>query len=141
MSEPAAKSVVKAFLQAVGNSVGGDGAGITPYLADDVRWHLPQSSSRFGPTDICGLAAVLTLITKQGARFYQPGSMRFDFHSMIAEGDYVHTRMTLEAMTSTGKPYCNEYQTLYRVAGGKLAEVWELYDTAYQFPLYEGAAI
>lgn len=68
-------------------------------------------------------------------KFYQPESLRFNYHSLIGDDDRVHSHFTLNAITVNGKDYENHYQTLYRLKDGLICEVWEYFDTAFLFDL------
>ena len=43
----------------------------------------------------------------------------------------VHAHM--QGRTASGKDYLNQYHFLYRLDGGRIAEVWEHVDTAYAY--------
>jgi hypothetical protein len=50
-------------------------------------------------------------------------------HRFIADGDYVAVEARGSNVTRAGVPYNNNYCFVFRVAGGKLAEVTEYMDT------------
>jgi hypothetical protein len=48
---------------------------------------------------------------------------------LIAEGDIVVMEARGEATSATGRPYNNRYCIVFRLAGGKLAEITDYVDT------------
>ena len=50
-------------------------------------------------------------------------------HRFIAEGDHVAVEARGANTTKAGRPYCNSYCFVFRVADGKLAEVTEYMDS------------
>jgi len=130
------KDTIKHFFTAVAAGVRGEIVDIAAFLTDDVTWHLPQSTAQMGKAFYDGKADVMTMFSGAVAQFYQPESMQFTYHSFIADGDFAHCHFSLSAITSTGKPYLNQYQSLFRLHDGKIAEVWEYFDTAYLFSVF-----
>lgn len=126
------------FQQAIGALFMGESPDVGQYLADDACWHLPPAAAqKTGCADYQGSEAILGMLTGDVSPFYKIETMRMEFHSTIAEGDYVHRHFTLIAETPQGRHYENRYQILYQLKAGKIQEVWESYDTAYQFALYD----
>lgn len=132
------KDIIKHFFNAVAGAARGEVTDIAGFLADDVKWHLPQSTAQMGRALYDGKADVMTMFSGAVAQFYQPESMQFTYHSFIADGDFAHCHFSLEALTAAGKPYLNHYQSLFRLRDGKIAEVWEYFDTAYLFSVFAG---
>ncbi len=130
------KDVVIRFFQAVGAASRGEAADLTAFFTDDVKWHLPQSTAQMGKALYEGKAEVIAMFSGDVARFYQPDSMKFTFHSVISDREYAHCHLSLSAITSTGKPYLNQYQSLFHLRDGKISEVWEYFDTAYLFSVF-----
>jgi hypothetical protein len=95
-------------------------------MADDVQWSTPGSSvwsRRF-----IGKQAVLSeLLGPVRAQLDKP--VYLTVQRIVADGDVVIVQARGQATTRTGKPYNNEYCFVYRIAGGKIAEVTEYIDT------------
>lgn len=70
--------------------------------------------------------------------YYKPGSMRFDYHAEVAEGDFVMMQFTLSAITANGEDYENDYAILFRLEDGLIAEVKEFFDTSLLFSILGG---
>ncbi|HEY0987214.1 MAG TPA: nuclear transport factor 2 family protein [Kofleriaceae bacterium] len=95
-------------------------------LADDVRWITPGSS--VWSRTFAGKRAVLDeLLGMVRAQLVE--RVRLTVHRILADGDHVVLQATGRATTKTGKPYNNDYCFLFRIAGGKIAEVTEYHDT------------
>lgn len=137
---PDNKDVVIHFQTIVGKNL--RGADINPgdTLTDDVQWHLPLSLDSFiDGADRIGKTAVLDLLNTAVKRCYKPESLRFDFHSMISDQDFVHQHFTLSAETTNGKAYQSGYQALFRLRDGKICEVWEYFDSGLLLSLHNQA--
>ncbi len=137
MAENNNKAVLQAFQNTLEQRLAGSDADIAKYFHDDIVWHFPQSTaSADSPSEHRGKAAVMAMFGGAVEQFYQSSSMRFDYHAWTAEEDRVHLHFTLRAITSTGRDYCNQYQTLFRFCDGLIAEVWEYFDTSYLFAVF-----
>ena len=128
---PENKEIVIQFQMDVAKKLRGEQMNLHNYLADDAQWHLPGSLDTLcDGSDKIGRDAVIDMIENLVSRFYKTETMAFKFHSMIQDGDFVHMHFTLKAETINGKAYCSGYQTLFKVVNGKIAEVWEYFDSA-----------
>lgn len=131
------KTILEQFWKGLQSKLQGNDVDLSPYLAKDIVWHLPQSTFPAGePQQHQGKQAVLAMFEGEVENYYQPASMQFDIHSIIAEDDRVHFHFSLRAKTAQGNDYFNHYQALYRLKDGQIAEVWEYFDTAYLFRLF-----
>ena len=126
------KQQVLAFQMAVGKQLQGEPqAEIAEYLTDDAVWHLPASMDALADGHIKqGKAEVLRLFDDIVKRFYAPETMSFEFHGLFASADKVHFHFTLTATTHNGALYTSGYQMLFRCEDGRIAEVWEYFDSA-----------
>jgi ketosteroid isomerase-like protein len=132
------KQRIDDYMQALLRRFRGQEADLGRFLADDVRWHLPRSAAGFASAiDHVGRQAVLDMLAGDVEKFYLPETIRFETHSLIAEGDRVHLHFSMRATTSSGREYDNRYQTLFRLADGRIVEAWESLDTAYLFGLFQ----
>ena len=57
------------------------------------------------------------------------GPVRFTVDRLVAEGDIVVMEARGEATSAAGRPYSNRYCIVFRLAGGKLAEITDYVDT------------
>lgn len=110
----------------------GEEVDLSPYLAETVEWHLPQSvQQHFGvPSRLDGREAVLAMIAGIG-RTYRPDSCRFEFVTWVAEGMHVALHFRLEAELVNGRMYRNDYQSLMHIRDGRLIAMHETFDTAH----------
>lgn len=126
------KKILQEFQAALERRLAGESVELGPFFDEAIVWHFPQSTAVEGsPSCHRGKGAVLAMFSGTVAQFYQPSTMRFDYHAFTAEEDRVHMHFTLRATTAGGRDYCNQYQSLFRFVDGRIAEVWEYFDTAY----------
>ena len=131
------KTLIRQFQQSIEKKLQGQAISLGDFFCDDIVWHFPQSTAAVATSDIHrGKTAVLAIFDRDVSQFYVPNSIRFDYHYCTAEEDRVHLLFTMHAVTSTAKPYTNHYQSLFQLRDGKIAQVWEYFDTAYLFSLY-----
>lgn len=96
-------------------------------LASDVVWHLPPFA-KLPP--LVGHEAVMDFMRKAPAAFYRPETMRLEKHALTWDDPFASCLATLRATTRHGRPYENRYVFFARLHHGRLAEVWEMMDTA-----------
>jgi len=110
----------------------GDAAAQSALMTDDVRWWFPQSAVETTglARPLVGKTAVVGLLGGADAFFSE---MHWTVDLMLAEGDHVAVHAHMRGRTASGKDYLNYYHFLYRLADGRIAEVWEHLDTAYAF--------
>ena len=134
---PTNKEIVVQFQIQVGKKLKGEAIDLTDYFTEDAQWHLPLSLDKLSNgSEKIGREAVLSLFDGTVAQFYKPESMAFEFHSMLADKNYVHMHFSLSAETMHGKPYKNRYQTLFKLVDGKISEVWEYFDSGIVLALF-----
>jgi ketosteroid isomerase-like protein len=132
------KAIVIQFQAEMGKKLQGESVALGDYFTDDAQWHLPASLDTYiHGADRIGKAAVLDLLDTAVKRCYKPETMRFDFHSMISDKDYVHQNFTMSAETASGKAYKSGYQTLFKLCDGKISEVWEYFDSGLLISLID----
>jgi len=104
----------------------GNGKPFVDSLADDICWHIIGTTSWSGTYR--GKQAVqsdlLQPLFAQFADRYSNTAQRF-----VAEDDIVVVECRGRVTTRSGKPYNNTYCWVCRIAGGKLAELYEYMDT------------
>jgi ketosteroid isomerase-like protein len=97
-------------------------------LGDDVLWHLPPFAKR---PPLQGRDAVLTFVQQAQAAYYEPGTLSLEPEMVVADADSAVVLGTLRGRTIRGKAYENCYSFVFRIAGGRVIEAWELLDTAH----------
>jgi hypothetical protein len=65
------------------------------------------------------------------ASLFQPGSQRFEFPTMIAEGNTVALEWRVDARSADGSDYANEYCGIFVVQNGEITAVREYFDSRY----------
>jgi ketosteroid isomerase-like protein len=123
--------IVKRFLKAL---VQDEPDTMRPLVHDDILWWVPPSAAtRFrlarplqGWDDIDWLGG-------GGWKGFKPGTSAVVIHHLIAENDLVSAHYNRSAKRIDGTDYDVEYNLLFRLAEGRIAEVWEIADTANAF--------
>jgi ketosteroid isomerase-like protein len=134
--ETANKAVIERFLSAL---VDDDVAAMRPLVHDDVVWWVPASAvARFGLARPLVGWETIDWLGGGGWKAFVPGSSVLTVHHLVAEDDLVsaHYRRTAQRVGSAEHPgadYDAEYNILFRLVDGRIAEVWEIADTAAAF--------
>lgn len=132
------KNLLTDFQTALTHRLKGEPADLRRFFHPEIAWHFPKSTaSASSGSDHYGIDAVMAMFGGDVDAFYQPATMKFHYHSLTAEDDRVHMHFSLEAQTVNGRDYFNDYQSLFRFADGKIIEVWEYFDTAYLFSIFQ----
>jgi ketosteroid isomerase-like protein len=119
--------LVRAVLDAIGRQ---DPNALEALLLDEARWWFPPSiGSRGVPRPVAGKASIVRIVIPERPAF-QSGSTTWHFLHLVKEDDLVAAHVEREATTSDGHPYRVEYNFLFRLAAEKVAEVWDIMDTA-----------
>jgi ketosteroid isomerase-like protein len=104
---------------------------LAEFMAEDVRWWFPQSTSHVIPVAhvggrVDGREGVLALLGHADS-FFQKLDWRID--DILEDGDMVALRATLRAVTVSGEDYENEYAWMFRMSGDRIIEGREILDT------------
>ncbi len=135
MSPENNRNTVRAFFAAIARNRAGGDLDLSPYFTPDAEWILPRSSPMHGK--LKGPEAIAGLFSGAVDDYYRPGSMRYDYHAELADGDFVMMQFTLTAITANGEDYENDYAMLFRCDAGRIAEVKEFFDTATLFAILD----
>jgi ketosteroid isomerase-like protein len=127
MSTEQMKRTVRQFLDAMGRY---DVESLQSLLTDDARWWVPPSAAGHLERPVVGCSRVAQLAGGQLTAAFQPGTTTWAVQHVTAEEDRVSILMQRRAVTATGRPYDNQYHWLFRFDREKVAEVWEIMDTA-----------
>jgi len=103
----------------------GDSRPLVEAMADDFRWTI-AGSGRWART-YDKQAVMSELFPALRARI--EGRIRMIPQRVLADGDFVVVEARGDNVTKDGKPYNNSYCFVFRLIGGKLAEVTEYMDT------------
>jgi ketosteroid isomerase-like protein len=94
-------------------------------MADDFRWTMIGSNKWARTYE--GKAAVIGELFAALRR--KMDRITTVAHRFIADGDHVVVEARGANTTKDGRPYCNSYCFVFRVTGGKLAELTEYMDS------------
>jgi ketosteroid isomerase-like protein len=127
------KHVVQTVLQAV---VHEDVEEVHAHFRDDVTWWVPPSAAiKFRlPRPMSGWDNIPWL-GGPGWKAFEAGTSSILIHHAIAEGGFVSVHFNRNATRLGGGDYDVEYNLLFRLVDGQVAEVWEIVDTAAAFGL------
>lgn len=113
------KQVVLRFIHAMGAS---DGASAIPCL-DPEAFTLAKGFGKFA-----GIRRYETIVgTIDAFKVLLPTGLRPDIKSVTAEGDRVVVEFEGNAVTSAGKPYCNQYCMVFTLRAGRIRQVHEYF--------------
>ena len=127
------REIVERFLHAL---VQDDTQAMRPLVHDDVVWWVPPSAvERFGLARPLQGWSEIDWLGGDGWQGFEPGSSAIALHHLVAQGDLVSSHYNRTAKLPGGGDYDVEYQVLFRLAAGRIVEVWELADTASAFGL------
>jgi ketosteroid isomerase-like protein len=127
------KATVQRFLEGM---AAGDQGALEALLTEEALWWIPISASRDGfGRPLAGREAAARLAGGKITKAFQPGSTTWKIQRLVAEDDYVSSLMHRLAIGANGQPYDNEYNFMFRFESGRIAEVWEVMDTALAFRL------
>lgn len=130
------KEVVRQYITAVET---GDEQALREVFAEDAVWtlragQLPISGAWEGRETIMGefLATALS--------YYEPGTVRLEITSVIADHDQIVLQWTSRARTCDGEPYENDCIGVFTVREGKICTVREYMDTLCASSVFAAAA-
>jgi ketosteroid isomerase-like protein/carbon monoxide dehydrogenase subunit G len=113
------KQVVLKFIHAMGAS---DGAAAIPCL-DPEAFTLAKGFGKFA-----GIRRYDTIVgTIDAFKLLLPTGLRPDIKTVTAEGDRVVVEFEGNAVTSDGKPYCNQYCMVFTMRYGRILQVNEYF--------------
>jgi ketosteroid isomerase-like protein len=110
-----------------------DAARLSAVMPEDFKMWMPQSARQAAnmPIPLEGRENAVATLTGFGGSVFKRSTVKWDEMTALAENDRVAIQFRLRGETVTGLDYDNTYVFLFRIAGGKVAEVWESTDTAY----------
>src|SRR3954465_16003562 len=136
MTSDERKVLIDRFLHAL---VAEDADTMRPMVHDGIVWWVPASSAEKFHLD-------RPLVTWDGIpwfggdgwKAFVPGSSMLHIRHLVAEGELVSAHYRRTAQRIHGGDYDAEYNILFRVDGDRIAEVWEVADTAAPFHTHRG---
>jgi ketosteroid isomerase-like protein len=106
---------------------------VLDHLANDVEWHLPVSLwDGVGGVHI-GREAVEKMIAKVMSEFYKPETISIDRVTAFGTDTQASLVCIVNATTQWGQKYRNTYAITLETEDGKIARVYEMFDTKNLF--------
>jgi hypothetical protein len=128
-----ARSVVERYVAAV---EAGDGPAIREAFAQNATWRLFGDLPMSGTWS--GRDAIIDDFLAGALDQYEPGSIRLEITSIVADRERAVVEWTSRARTRRGEPYENFCVGVFTVRDGKIQAVREYMDTMYaQRKLFE----
>jgi ketosteroid isomerase-like protein len=125
------KEIVETFLRAL---VRDDAPSVRPLVHDEVIWWVPASASqKFSLERPLQGWNNIDWLGGDGWKGFLPDSSVLTVHHLVADGDLVSAHYNRAAKRLNGTDYDTEYNILFRLTDGRIAEVWEIVDTAKAF--------
>jgi hypothetical protein len=101
---------------------------------DDVIGWVPASASRkFGLARSLRGWDDIDWLGGEGWKGFLPDASVLAIHHFVADDDLVSVHYNRAAKRLDGSDYDTEYNILFRLTDGRIAEVWEIVDTAKAF--------
>ena len=120
------RAVLQDYLDAL---TAGDLDAIAASFAPDATWSLHGTLPLSGTKS--GRAAIMEFLTSAGS-LYQPGTQRFTFGDITAEGDRAVLEWRVTGVASaTAKAYDNSYCGVFVIRDGQITQVREYLDSLH----------
>ncbi|MEW9870757.1 nuclear transport factor 2 family protein [Arthrobacter sp. HS15c] len=124
--ENSSEELVRSFLAAMGRT---DIHALSDLLAEDATWWLAGDLPVSGLYE--GKTAVLGEFLSAAAGLFKQGSLAFELRNMVTNGGAVVAEYTGTGQGAAGRPYRNQYCTIFECRDGKISSVREYLDTAH----------
>jgi hypothetical protein len=100
-------------------------------LAEDAVWHLPPSAELPGVA-VDGVVRgrdAIHGIQQRAREIYDVPTMRTHIRSLLADGDQVALQYEMRCRAANGSEFRQEYVFVFEVRDGRIATIWDYYDT------------
>ena len=111
-------------------------------LAEDAVWHLPPSAEVPGVSAggvVRGRDAIHG-IQRRAREIYDVPTMRTEVHRLLADEDWVVLQYGMRCRAANGSPFHQEYVFLFQIRDGRIATIWDYYDTLHVERIVLGSA-
>jgi len=105
--------------------------GALDVLMEDAVWHLPPTAEIPGVEDprlVRGREAIHAIQTRAG-EIYDVSTIEVEIRNLLADGDWVVLQYLMRCRAVNGNPYEQEYLFLFEIHDGRIATIWDYYDT------------
>jgi ketosteroid isomerase-like protein len=114
---------------------------VLDHLAEDVEWHLPVSLwDGVGGVHI-GRDAVEKMVAKVMSEFYKPETISLDIITAFGTDTHASLVCIVNATTQWGERYRNNYAITIETQDGKIARVYEMFDTKNLFDMLDNTKL
>ena len=99
-------------------------------LSSAVVWHPPTSTERQFGGEVRGLKSVMSFLTENPEKFYEPGSRSAEILHVVSEHDFVSIHFNFVAKPRIGGRLCTCANWLFQLSDDRITDVWEVLDMA-----------
>jgi uncharacterized protein len=100
-------------------------------LAEDAVWNLPLTAEIPGLEDsrvVRGPEAIHA-IQRRAGEIYDVATIQVEIRNLLADGAWVVLQYLMRCRAANGNPYEQEYLFLFEIHDGRIATIWDYYDT------------
>jgi uncharacterized protein len=100
-------------------------------LAEDAVWHLPPTAEIPGIDDsrtVRGRQAIHA-IQRRAGEIYDVATIQVEIRNLLADGDWVVLQYLMRCRATNGNDYEQEYLFVFEIHDGRIATIWDYYDT------------
>ena len=119
--------IVQHFVEAMMSS---DVETMTQLLGAEVLWYPPTSVANHFHGQVEGAESVISFLTENPEKFYEPGSRAAEVLHVVSEGDLVSLHFNFHAKPKIGGSLCTCANWMFELNSGKIIAVWEVLDVA-----------
>ena len=99
-------------------------------LNSAVVWHPPTSTEKQFGGEVQGVESVISFLTDNPEKFYEPGSRSAEILHVVSEHSLVSIHFNFHAKPKIGGKLCTCANWLFQLNDKKITEVWEVLDVA-----------
>jgi ketosteroid isomerase-like protein len=114
---------------------------VAEHFADDIEWHLPVSLWEGVGGSHYGREAVDKMFAKVMSEFYKPETISLDRITAFGTDTQATLVFVVNATTQWGQAYRNNYMVTFEIEDGKIARVYEIFDTKHLFDTLDTTAL
>ena len=118
---------VKEFLSAMMSS---DLNVMRDCLSSEIVWHPPTSTEKKFWGAVRGVESVISFLTENPEKFYEPGSRSAEIFHVVSERNLVSIHFNFHAKPKIGGELCACANWLFQLRDENITEVWEVLDMA-----------
>jgi len=120
-------TIAKQFIEAMMSS---DIEVMAESLDPHVIWYPPTSTASQFHAEIHGLESVISFLTDNPQKFYEPGGRSAEILHIVSENDLVSVHFNFHATPLIGSTLCTCANWMFQFSENNIVAVWEVLDVA-----------